>query len=142
IEDARRIFDTNLWGLVYGSLAAARYYRRTASSREHGFSIINIGSVLSDIVVPLQAFYASSKHAVKAFTDGLRLELEKDNVPVSITLIKPSGIDTPYTEHAGNRMEEEPRVPPPIYAPDAVAKAIVWCCAHKHRDVYIGSGGR
>jgi short-subunit dehydrogenase len=49
---------------------------------------------------PLQAAYSASKHAIKGFTDALRAEVMHDRLPVSVTLIKPAGIDTPYEEHA------------------------------------------
>ncbi|HEX5515792.1 MAG TPA: SDR family NAD(P)-dependent oxidoreductase, partial [Gammaproteobacteria bacterium] len=39
-EDHRRLFDTNYWGVVYGSLIAARHLR------DHGGALINIGSIL------------------------------------------------------------------------------------------------
>jgi short-subunit dehydrogenase len=47
--------------------------------------------------------YSASKHAVKGFTDSLRMEIEKDDVPISVTLIKPAGIDTMFTSHARQR---------------------------------------
>jgi len=47
---------------------------------------------VSDAVIPLQGMYAASKHAVKGFTDALRIEVcELDKAPVSITLIQPTG---------------------------------------------------
>ena len=71
-EDHRRLFETNFWGVVYGSLEAARYLR------EHGGAIINIGSEVSDRAVPILGMYTASKQAVKGFTDALRMELEAD----------------------------------------------------------------
>ena len=56
--------------------------------------------------------YSASKHAVKGFTDALRMELEEEGAPVSVTLIKPSAIDTPYSQHAKNYMEVEPNPGP------------------------------
>lgn len=94
VEDFHRLFDTNFWGVVYGSLIAAR------NLKINGGAIINIGSTLSDRAIPIQGMYCASKHAVKGFTDALRMELEAENAPISVTLIKPSAIDTPYKEHA------------------------------------------
>ena len=64
-----------------------------------GGALINRGSELSDHGIPLQGMYAASKHAVKGFTDSLRLEVQESRAPVSVTLIQPAAIDTPYTEH-------------------------------------------
>ena len=136
LEDARRLFDTNYWGVVNGSLAALPYLRA------NGGALINVGSILSDTVVPLQAHYTASKHAVKGFTDALRIELEHDGAPVSVTLVKPGAIDTPYPEHAANYMDAEPQHPQPVYTPEVVARAILHCAAHPKRSVTVGGGGR
>src|SRR5207249_4539187 len=57
-------------------------------------------------------------------------------------LIKPAGIDTPYTKHAKNYMASDPQLPPPVYAPDTVARAILYAAAHPERDIIIGSAGK
>ena len=136
IEDQRKLFDTNYWGVVHGSLIAAR------ALRGRGGAIINLGSVLSDRAILLQGTYSATKHAVKAFTDTLRMELESSGAPVSVTLIKPSGIETAFQEHARN-LTDAPgtRVPPPAYDPRLVARAILHACAHRKRDIVIGFGG-
>ena len=108
LEDARRLFETNYWGVVNGSLAALPHLRQS------GGALINIGSVLSETGYPLQGHYAASKHAVKGFTDSLRLELEKEDAPVVVTLIQPAAIDTPYPEHARNYLATEPQHVPPV----------------------------
>jgi hypothetical protein len=79
---------------------------------------------------------------VKGFTDALRMELEEERAPVSVTLIKPSAIDTPYFQHAKNYMEVEPKPPAPVYAPEVVANAILRAAEHPVRDITIGGGGR
>ncbi|BBI61798.1 hypothetical protein HSBAA_31040 [Vreelandella sulfidaeris] len=61
--------------------------------------------------------YSAAKHAVKGFTDALRMELEHAGAPISVTLIKPASIATPYPEHAGNVMDTEPTLPPPSMNP-------------------------
>ncbi|MCB1884074.1 MAG: SDR family NAD(P)-dependent oxidoreductase [Geminicoccaceae bacterium] len=140
VEDQRRLFETNYWGVVHGSLIAAGHFRHRADGG--GGKIVNVGSVLSDRAMIYQGPYSASKHAVKAITDALRMELEAAGVPVSVTLIKPSAIDTPYMEHARNYMDAEgTRNPPPSYDPDVVAKAIEHACEHHHRDLVVGAGG-
>lgn len=136
VEDHRRLFETNFWGLVYGSFTAARHLK------QHGGALINVGSTLSDRAIPLQGMYCASKHAVKGFTDALRMELEEENAPVSVTLVKPAAIDTPYTEHAKNYMEVEPLNPPPVYAPEVVAEVILHCAEHPVREMFAGGGGK
>lgn len=135
IKDQRRLFDVNYWGVVNGSLIAARHLRK------RGGTIINVGSVLSERTMMLQTQYSASKHAVKGFTDGLRMELESEGAPVWVTLIKPSSIDTPYVEHARNYLEGEATVPPPIYDPHLVARAIVFSAENQRREMTVGFGG-
>ena len=134
--DHRRLFDVNFWGVVNGSLVAAQHFKA------HGGALINLGSVASDIAIPLQGIYAASKHAIKGFTDAFRMELESECAPISVTLIKPASIDTPITAHAGNYMGHAAQLPPPVYHPQDVANAIVRAAEHGDRDVYIGGGGK
>src|SRR5687768_7142525 len=142
-EDHHRMFQTNFWGVVHGSLAAAGHLRqRFAPGGRFGGAIINIGSVVSDRAVPLMGMYSASKHAVKGFTDSLRMELEHDGAPVSVTLIKPGSINTPFTRHAKNYMEKEPTLPPPVYDPRVVARAILHCAETPEREVFVGGGGK
>jgi NAD(P)-dependent dehydrogenase (short-subunit alcohol dehydrogenase family) len=136
LADHRRVFDVDYWGAVQGSLVAAK------ELRERGGAIVNIGSVLSDRAVVLQGPYCAAKHAVKAFTDTLRMELESDGAPVSVTLIKPSAIDTPFFEHARSRLDTPGiRNPPPAYDPELVAKAILHAAEIPTRTLTVGFGG-
>lgn len=135
VEDARRLFDVNYWGMVHGSLAALPWLH------ERGGALVNVGSVVGERAVPLQGHYCASKHAVKGFTDALRMELEKADAPVSVTLIKPGSIATPYPEHARNYLEGEPTNPSPLYDPRIVAAAILEAAARPIRDLVVGGGG-
>jgi len=137
LDDARKLFETNFWGTVYGSRIAVERLKRRG-----GGALINMGSVVSDRAIPLQGFYSASKHAVKGFTDALRMELEEEGAPVSVTLIKPTSINTPFPQHARNYMEDEPTLPPPVYAPEVVADAILYCAEHPQRDVLVGGGAK
>jgi short-subunit dehydrogenase len=136
VADHRRVFDVNYWGVVNGSLAAIR------AMREEGGALINIGSVLSDMPVVLQGPYCATKYAVKAFTDTLRMELEHEGAPISVTLIKPSAVDTPFFEHARNLLDSAGiRNPPPAYDPKLVARAILFAAEHPRRTLIVGFGG-
>jgi short-subunit dehydrogenase len=136
LADKRRLFDTNFWGVVHGCRSAVR------AMRTGGGTIINLGSIVSDLAIPLQGIYSASKHAVQGYTDALRMELEHDGIPIVVTLVKPAAINTPYPDHARNYMDEAPALPPPIYAPNAVAEAIVKCAQKRVREVTVGGGGR
>jgi short-subunit dehydrogenase len=132
-DDARRLFDVNFWGVVNGSMVALPYLR------DRGGALINVGSEVSEAVVPLQGFYSASKHAVKGFTDALRVELLEENAPVSVTLIQPTAVDTPFPEHAKNYMDREPKLPSPKIEARKVAEAICRAAESAVRDVRVGA---
>jgi short-subunit dehydrogenase len=131
-EDSRRLFDTNFWGVVNGSLTALPHLKRS------GGALINVGSEVSEAVVPLQGMYTASKHAVKGFTDALRVELEADHAPVSVTLIQPTAVDTPFPQRAKNYTGQEPKLPEPRIDPGQVAEAILDAMTTSRRDVKVG----
>jgi short-subunit dehydrogenase len=137
LADKRKLFDINFWGVVHGCRTAIRLMKH------RGGVLINIGSEVSDIAIPLQGIYSASKHAVKGYTDALRMELEHDRIPIAVTLVKPSAINTPYPEHARSYLQDGvPALPPPVYAPEVVAEAILRCAERPVRDVIVGGAGR
>ncbi len=131
-RDHERLMRTNFWGTVNGSLAAV------AHLRAKGGALVNVGSLASDLAFPLQGMYCASKHAVKGFTDALRMELLQDGAPIGVTLIKPASVDTPLPHRARNYMDREPTLPPPLYRPEEVAEAILHAAVHPRREIYVG----
>lgn len=136
MEDMRKLFETDFWGVVYGSLEAVKHLR------QRGGALINLGSVVSERVAFLQGMYSAAKFAVKGFTDALRMELEHDDAPVSVTLVQPSAIDTPYALNIKNLTGQEFQLPPPVYSPDLVAGAIMRVAQVPKRDIVVGGGGK
>jgi short-subunit dehydrogenase len=136
IEDMRKLFETDYWGVVYGSLEAVSHLRG------QGGALINIGSVVSERAVIMQGVYSAAKFAVKGFTDALRMELEHAQAPISVTLIQPTSIDTPFAMNARNLTGREFRLPAPVYSPDLVAGAIMHAAENPRRDLIVGGGGK
>jgi short-subunit dehydrogenase len=133
-EDNRRLFDVNFWGVVHGSLAALPHLK------QNGGALINVGSEVSEAAVPLLGMYTASKHAVKGFTDALRVEVEEvDKAPVSITLIQPTATDTPFPQHARNYQDQEAKLPTPMIDPQAVADAILEAAVKPTRAKKVGT---
>ena len=136
LEDLRRQFDVNYWGSVHGMLAAVRHLR------QRGGVIVNVASALADRAIPLQGNYCATKHAIKAFTDSLRMELEAEGAPIAVCLLKPGSIDTPLFEKAKTLLGVEPQPIPPVYTPDVVARAILTAAEHPRRDLIVGGMGK
>jgi short-subunit dehydrogenase len=135
IDDMRRQMDVNYWGQVYGSRVAVRHLR------DRGGALINVASALADRAIPLQANYCAAKHALKAFTDGLRMELEEEGVPISVTLVKPASVDTPFFQKAKTYLGVEPQPVPPVYAPEVVSEVILHAAEQPLRELIAGGSG-
>jgi NAD(P)-dependent dehydrogenase (short-subunit alcohol dehydrogenase family) len=133
--DLRRQMDVNYWGYVYGSRAAVR------RMRTRGGALINVASALSDRAIPLQGNYCAAKHAIKAFTDALRMELEEEGAPIAVTLLKPASIDTPFFEKARTYLGVEPQPVPPVYAPEVVTGVILEAAQRPIRERLAGGAG-
>ncbi len=72
MTDHRQLFEINFWGVYYGSTTAVKHLK------QRGGAIINLGSVASDLAFPVQGMYATSKFAIKGFTDAFRRELHNE----------------------------------------------------------------
>jgi NAD(P)-dependent dehydrogenase (short-subunit alcohol dehydrogenase family) len=106
LDEQRRVLDVAYFGMLQGSLVALDHLRGRG-----GGAIINVGSILSDRAVIKQPAYCAAKAAVRAMTENLRMDIEREGLPIAVTLIKPSGIHTPFPEHGRNHMSAPPRIP-------------------------------
>ena len=103
IEDARRQFEVNLFGLANMTKAVLPSMRAQTSGK-----IINIASMGGKIYTPLGSWYHATKHALEGWSDCLRIELAPFNIDVVI--IEPGAIKTefgdvmlaPMMERSGN----------------------------------------
>ena len=130
-----RMFQTNYWGAVNSAQVAVPHLSA------QGGALITVGSIAAEMGSPVMGAYAATKHAVKGYVDSLRIELNRDKAPVIVTLIKPSGIDTPLNAHVANHMTGQAKIPPPAYAPELVAATILHAAAHPTREVTVGGAG-
>ncbi len=137
-EDHQRLFQTNYFGVVFGSLAAVDHMRH----RPAGGTIINIASINADMPVPILGAYSATKAAVKAYSEVLRMELLEQDIPVKVSIIKPSGIATPISEHGLSHMEDRGKVMPPLYDPEVVARTILVAAQRPTRNITVGGTGK
>ncbi|WP_375270962.1 SDR family oxidoreductase [Sphingomonas sp.] len=136
VDEHERLFRTNYFGVVNGCVAAVPHLR------EHGGALITVASIAAGMPSPLMGAYAASKHAVKGYVDTLRGELLQEGAPISVSLIQPSGIDTPVAEHASNHAGGKARIPPLVYDPVLVANAILDAATRPTRSVTVGGAGK
>lgn len=135
-EEHRRVLEVNYFAALNGSIAALRHLRHRG-----GGAIINVGSILSDRALILQIPYSAAKHALRAMTTGLRMDVDRERLAVSVTLIKPGAMHTPFPEHARNHMELPPRLPQIVYDPALAAEAVLFAAEHPRRQIYVGGYG-
>ncbi|MDP5238169.1 oxidoreductase [Uliginosibacterium sp. 31-16] len=83
IDEARTLFDTNLFGLLRTIKAVLPYMRGQGSGR-----IVNVSSVLGFLPAPYMALYSASKHAVEGLSETLDHEVRQFGVRVA--LVEPS----------------------------------------------------
>ena len=134
IKELERIIQVNLMGQIYGVKAALGPMRRQRSG-----TIINMGSAASDRAVPLHSAYVASKHGIAGFTDSIRLDLAHEKMPITVTLIQPGFLDTPFFHNARAKLGgHQSRPIPPIYAPEVVAETILFAATHPRRNLVVG----
>jgi len=135
-EEFRRVIDVDLMGPVHGAMAALPHLRA------QGGAYIAVSSEIARRGLPLQTAYSAAKHGVDGFVEALRVELQHDDVPVSVTQILPAAIATPFFEQARTRLGVRPSGPPPVYPPEKVAEAILHAAQHPRRDLIVGAAAK
>ncbi|MDT7554878.1 MAG: hypothetical protein QOI16_3418 [Pseudonocardiales bacterium] len=132
-----RVLHVNLLGQVHGAKAALPHLRSGG-----GGAFISMSSMGAKRGIPLQTAYCSSKHGIDGFLEALRVELQRDRVPVSVTQIMPGTINTPLFDNARTKMGVKPVAPPPAYPARVVADAIVHAAQHPVRDLVVGGSAK
>lgn len=134
-EEYKRLIEVNLLGQIYGVKAALPHLKRS------GGALILISSVEAHRTAPFQSAYGASKHGLNGFIKALRIELEHEQIPVSVTQIQPAAINTPIYDKGRNKMDFKPRPIPPIYHPQIVVDAILYATENPSTDLIAGAGG-
>src|SRR5918998_552990 len=133
LDEFRRVTEVNYIGHIAAAQAAV-----PALGRAGGGVLIGIGSVEGYRSIPLHGSYSASEFALRAFYDALRMELTEEGSPVGGSQTLPAGIATPFFEHARTKLGSMPKPPPPVYAPELVAEAVVRASVHPRREIPVG----
>ncbi len=106
--------------------------------RDRG-SVVNVGSALAFIGIPLQAAYCSSKFACRGFFESTRAELLHDGSNVRLSMVHLPAVNTPQFNWCQTTMDRHPQPVPPIYQPEIPAKAIVKVALDGRRSKVVGA---
>lgn len=134
LQDHARVIDVNLKGVIYGSHVALRQFR----SQGRG-TLINIGSIESEVPLAYHASYAASKAGVLALGRALNEEIRLAGLgeSVAVATVLPWAIDTPFFNHAANYSGGTLRTIAPD-DPKKVVNAIVWVSLYPYEEVAVG----
>jgi NADP-dependent 3-hydroxy acid dehydrogenase YdfG len=122
IEDWDRTIDVNIKGVLYGIAAALPHMMQQKTGH-----IINVSSVAGHKVRPGNAVYAATKHAVRALSEGLRMEVKPYNIrttvisPGAIATELPNSVTEPDVAKSIHNFYEENAIPA-----DSFARAVVF----------------
>jgi len=132
--DFARAIEVTFLGQVWGTKAALARMR----PRDRG-AIVNIGSALAFIGIPLQSAYCSSKFACRGFFESTRAELIHEGSHVRMSMVHLPAVNTPQFDWCETEMTDHPMPVPPIYQPEIPARFIVDAALDGRRDKVIGS---
>jgi NAD(P)-dependent dehydrogenase (short-subunit alcohol dehydrogenase family) len=132
-EVYRRITEVTYFGQVNGTRVALSLMR----PRDRGV-IVQVGSALAYRGIPLQAAYCGAKHAIKGFTESVITELKHERSNVRVSMVDLPGMNTPQFNWNDNGFSEHPTPVPPIYEPEAAARAIRFVAEHRRRTMWVG----
>jgi NAD(P)-dependent dehydrogenase (short-subunit alcohol dehydrogenase family) len=144
LERVRRLFNVNFFGLIAVTQALLPLLRRGRGR------IVNMSSIGGLVAAPFVAPYSSSKFAMEALSDALRMELAPWQMHVSV--VQPGAIDTPIWSKAGGVIQEllegaspeelklygsaikgiAPRYTPHGISTDSVARAVAHALTSPH----------
>jgi NAD(P)-dependent dehydrogenase (short-subunit alcohol dehydrogenase family) len=89
LEQAKSLFEVNLFGLIRVTKAVLPIMRRQRAGR-----IVNISSVMGLIPAPFMALYGASKHAVEGYSESLDHEIRGSGIRV--VLVEPAYTRTSF----------------------------------------------
>lgn len=132
-EEFKHVIDVDLMGQVYGAMAALPHLKR-----EGGGALIHVSSVEGTRSLPYQSAYSAAKHGVEGFIEAMRVELQHEKWPISVTSVKPGVINSPFWNNGRTKLGVKPAGIPPYYEPKLVADAILHVAEHPTRDYLVG----
>ncbi len=130
VAEARRLFEVNVLGTLYGIQAALPIMRGQRSGH-----IINVSSVVGKRATPGQGVYAATKSAQIALSESLRLEVGRAGIRV--TVICPVSTTTEFFAVAASRSPLRFSPMGPVYSAEQVAKKILRAIRHPRPEVIV-----
>jgi NADP-dependent 3-hydroxy acid dehydrogenase YdfG len=129
VDEWDRMIDVNVRGVIYCTAAAIPHMIAKKSGH-----IVNMSSIAGRVVFPSGSVYCATKHAVTAFSEGLRQEFSQ-RAGIRVTCIEPGVVDTELnnsiTDAALAKFVESTKQMEALKAQD-IANAIVFAVDSPH----------
>jgi short-subunit dehydrogenase len=134
VADYSRIVDVNLKGVIYGSHVALRRFLA-----QGGGTLVNMGSVESEVPLAYHAAYGSTKAAVLSLGRSLNEELRHagHGKTIKVATVMPWAVDTPFFQHTANYSGHADRMAM-MDGPEKVVQALVWVSLHPREELPVG----
>lgn len=132
-DDFRRAIEVTFLGQVWGTMAALNRMR----TRNRG-NIVNVGSALAYMGIPLQSAYCSSKFACRGFFESARAELIHEKSDIRLSMVHLPAVNTPQFDWCETTLERHPQPVPPIYQPEVAARFILEAALDGRRTKVVG----
>ena len=133
-EDFQRAVEVTFLGQVWGTMAALARMR----PRNRG-SIVNVGSALAYMGIPLQTAYCSSKFACRGFFESVRAELLHEHSAIRLSMVHLPAVNTPQFDWCETTLDRHPQPVPPIYQPEIPAHFILEAAQDGRRTKVVGA---
>ena len=133
LTDYSRLIDVNLKGIIYGSQIAIKQFVAQGSG-----TLINLGSVESEVPLAYHAVYASTKGAIRNLDEALNQELRLNgHKNIEVVTIEPWAVDTPFWGHAANYSGGTARMAA-MDPPSKVVNAIIRSSVRPRKELPVG----
>jgi NAD(P)-dependent dehydrogenase (short-subunit alcohol dehydrogenase family) len=130
-EPHQRVFETNVYGAIFGARAALPVFHRQGRG-----VLINVGSTLSKVGQPFVPSYVISKFALRGLSEALRSELA-ECPHIHVCTLLPYAMNTQHFEAAPNFVGRAPHALPPATTPYAAARAMVALARRPRRERHV-----
>lgn len=147
IKDAKEQFETNYFGVLRVNKALLPHLREEKNSL-----VVVLGSIAGRISIPFQSHYASTKFALEAYVEALRIETKQFNIKATIVeagdtktsftnnraLAFPK--DSVYLEQGKKSVDKMAHDEQSGYSPTKVAKVIYTLSLKKNPPIRVAVG--
>jgi NAD(P)-dependent dehydrogenase (short-subunit alcohol dehydrogenase family) len=135
-EVPREVFEAVVDTAVHGTAVVARVVLPVFREQGEGRLVV-VNSLLGQVATPLMGSYIAAKWGQLGLVRVLQQET-RDVPGITISIVKPGGVDTPIYFQAASWTGSTGRPPPPVYSPHRLGRRVVALLDRPRREVNAG----